>query len=292
MPENTDASASKPRGLTPIGSLGKDTARPVKEISSLPLVHELHRIEDTTGSKESGLEMLQPVLTEARTILSQFPQETAIEVANAVLIESHAGETQIPWVTVFPSDDKRHVGERLLKALQTSDYRTPVYDTKTKVAVGQIKELLAHHKLIGMGSTNAAYHIVRAMAGKETEHFTTYQDLGREFPQYATTWLRQLREQFGDEGYAEITQEYPELTRLSQETEKAAELHYVQQGEMQHEGEDPANTAKRALEFLPDEPSATDIDNLRTLNRSLQAGFQNYRSAAYAIRGLPDPTTR
>src|SRR6266404_350105 len=73
--------------------------------------------EDAGGleSRYTSNEWLNPIATEAKPIFARFPRDTAIEVASAVLKGVDKGETQIPWVTVFPSDDKHHVGSRLLE---------------------------------------------------------------------------------------------------------------------------------------------------------------------------------
>ena len=146
-------------------------------------------------SRYTSNEWLKPIAEQAKPIFSQFPQDTAIEVATAVLKKADSGNAEIPWVTVFPSDDKRHVGSRLLQALRTPDYRTPAYDPDAHLAVEELRQLLVDHEAFGLQGKHAAYHLVRTAAGKEDELFATYQDMGRRWPQYATDWINKLKGQ-------------------------------------------------------------------------------------------------
>ncbi|HET8669516.1 MAG TPA: hypothetical protein VFM05_02485 [Candidatus Saccharimonadales bacterium] len=230
---------------------------------------------------------LIPIAEEAKPIFAQFPPETAIEVATAVLKGADSGETVIPWTTVFPSDDKQQVGGRLLQVLQTPDYQTPAYNPDTHLAVEELNELLNRHQAWGLQGKHAAYHLVRTAADKPEEKFLTYQDIGRKWPQYATDWIGQLKTQFGNEGYEEIRTVHPEFAVLLGKTAAVAELHYQQKGEIPQPGETAFDVITRVAQMF----DLTSIESLSEASRVLGQGFEGYRKAAYQIRGLQEPTS-
>lgn len=232
-------------------------------------------------------ELLIPIAEEAKPVFSQFPPETAIEVATAVLKGADSGEAAIPWTTVFPSDDKEQIGARLLRVLQTPDYQTPAYSPDTHLAVEELSELLSKHKAWGLQGKRAAYHLVRTAAGKEEEKFLTYQDMGRKWPQYAPDWIKQLDRQFGNKGYEEIVAIRPEFALLLGKTAVAAELHYQRKGQIPQPGETAFDVITRVAPMF----DLTTIEGLREASRVLDQGFEGYRKAAYQIRGLSEPTS-
>jgi hypothetical protein len=236
-------------------------------------------------SRYTSNEWLVPIAGEAMPIFSQFPQETAIEVAAAVLKSKDTGATEIPWATVFPSDDKTQVASRLARVLTTPDYSTPAYDVDTHLAVEELRGLLDRHHAVGLQGKHAAYYLVQTAAGKEDEPFLTYQDTSRKWPQYATDWFGKLEEQFGKGGYEEIRSIHPEFAILLGSTAAAAELHYQQRQSMQQPGESSVDLIQRVAQFF----DLSSIDGLIEANKVLEHGLEGYRKAAYHIRGLPEP---
>ena len=243
--------------------------------------------QESNESRYHSNEWLIPIAEEAKPIFSQFPQETAIEVATAVLKGADSGETIIPWTTVFPSDDKQQVGTRLLQVLQTPDYQTPAYNPDTHLAVEELDELLNRHQAWGLQGKHAAYHLVRTAAGKEQEKFLTYQDIGRKWPQYASGWMKYLMTQFGYEGTKEIVTVHPEFAVLLGKTAAIAELHYQQQGEIPQPGETASDVITRVAQMF----DLTSIESLSEASSVLDQGFEGYRRAAHQIRGLPEPSS-
>jgi hypothetical protein len=237
-------------------------------------------------SRYTSNEWLVPIAEEATPIFSQFSQETAIEVATAVLKSKDTGTTEIPWTTVFPSDDRTQVASRLARVLTTHDYSTPAYSADTHLAVEELRELLNRHDAVGLQGKHAAYHLVRTAAGKEDELFLTYQDMGRKWPQYATDWISKLKRQFGDDGYEGVRAVHPEFAVLLGKTAAVAELHYEQRRSVQQPGESVVDLIQRVAQFF----DLATVDGLAEANKVLGHGFEGYRKAAYQIRGLPEPT--
>jgi hypothetical protein len=243
--------------------------------------------QESNEPRYTSNDWLVPIAEEAKPIFSQFPQETAIEVATAVLKGADSGETVIPWTTVFPSDNKEQVGARLLQVLQTPDYQTPAYNPDTHLAVEELNELLNRHSAWSLQGKHAAYHLVRTAAGKEEEKFLTYQDIARKYPQYATEWIGQLKSQFGSEGYEAIRSVHPEFAVLLGNTAAVAELHYQRKGEIPQPGESAFDVITRVAQMF----ELTSIESLSEASRVLDQGFEGYRKAAYQIRGLAEPSS-
>jgi|GEM_PF-1643281 len=242
--------------------------------------------QESGASRYYSNDWLIPIAEEAKPVFSQFPRETAIEVATAVLKGADSGEAAIPWTTVFPSDDKEQIGARLLQVLQTPDYQTTAFNPDTHLAVEELNELLNRHEAWGLQGRHAAYHLVRTAAGKEQERFSTYQDMGRKWPQYAGDWTHQLKTQFGDEGYEKIRAVHPEFAVLLGKTAATAELHYRQKGEIPQPGESAFDVITRVAHMF----DLTSIEGLSEASRILGQGFEGYRRVAYQIRGLSEPT--
>lgn len=230
---------------------------------------------------------IEPIVIEARPILDSFVPETAIGIASAVLQTIDGGDPEIPWATVFPSDERDLVAQRLLRVLQTPDNETPAYNDDTFLAVQNLQQILNKHDAVGHVGAHATYHLVQVAAGKRNEHFTTYSDLARKWPQYATDWYRKLRSQFGGlPGEDEVLGKSPELERKLAATVRAADTHYKVQGEIRQPGEPTPGLISRSLAFF----DVSTVEGLEEANRILSAGFIGYRSEAYHIRGLTAPS--
>jgi hypothetical protein len=132
-------------------------------------------VQPFSESRYTSNAWLGPIAEQAQDVFKQLSREAAIEVAAALLKTTDTGTVDIPWATVFPSDDKTQIGGRLLQA---PDHETPVFDPDTYLAVKELQNLLNKHDAVGMLGKHAAYHLVQAAAGKQ-ENFLTYQDLGR-----------------------------------------------------------------------------------------------------------------
>lgn len=238
------------------------------------------------SNRYTSNEWIEPIVGDARPILNEFSKEVAIEVASAVLKSVDSRCTETPWTTIFPSDDRSQIASRLLGVLRASDYNTPAYNPDTHLAVEELRNLLEKHDAVGMLGAHAAYHFVQAAAGKENEIFTTYQDLSRRWPQYASSWTKNLRVQFGSEGYQEIMATNATLSSLQEKIEKVAELHYQSNGTIAQPGESTPDLINRTLEFF----DISTVDGLDEATRILEHSFDGYRTLAYHIRGLAAPT--
>lgn len=239
-----------------------------------------------THGRYTSNEWIVPIVEEARPILEEFPPIVATEVASAVLKNADTGCTDIPWVTVFPSDDESQVAARLLEVLKQPDYSTPAYDPDTHLAVEELQQLLLTYDADGMFGAHAAYHLVQAAAGKENETFLTFQDKARRWPQYSSTWTEDLRRQFGDNGCEEVLATNQELADLLEQTETVSALHYKNSESIRQQGESTNDLIVRALDFF----DITSAEGLAEAARILSRGFEGYRKLAYQIRGLPAPT--
>lgn len=238
--------------------------------------------QESGASRYYSNEWLIPIAEEAKPVFSEFPKDTAIEVATALLKGVDSGEDVIPWTTVFPSDDKRRLGARLLKVLQTPDYQTPAYNPDTHLAVEELGQLLDRHEAWGLQGKHAAYHLVRVAAGKEEENFLTYQDIGRKWPQYASDWFHQLDTQFGHDGAKEIAAVCPEFLGLLGRTAVIADLYHQQKGAIPQPGEAAPSVLARVGQMF----DLTSIEGLSEACRVLGQGFEGYRKVTYQIRGL------
>jgi len=234
----------------------------------------------------SSNEWIDPIVMDARPIFEEFPEGTAVEVASAVLKSVDIGTTEIPWTTVFPSDNISQIASSLLKVLQTPDYSTPAYNQDTHLAVEELIHLLERHDAVGMLGAHAAYHLVQAAAGKEDELFRTYQDLSRRWPQYSSAWADDITRQFGEGGYVGIVGANQELSELLGSIEIASELHYQNSDTIEQPGESTTDLIARTLDFF----DLSTAEGLAEASRILGRGFDGYRRLAYQIRGLPEPT--
>jgi hypothetical protein len=238
-------------------------------------------------SQENNItEWMTPIAEEAKPIFAEFSQETAIEIAAGVLKGEDTDEkTIIPWATVFTSDDKQWIGARLLGVLQTPDYQTPVFDPDTRGAVKELGSLIDKSRAAGIQRKLLAHHLVRTAAGKEDEHFVTYPDMGRKWPQEATDWFERLNTQFGLNGLKEIIYAHPDFAILLGGTATIAELHYQRKGRISLAGESSFDVISRTKEMF----DLSSIEGLKEASRILGQGFEEYRRAAYLVRGLELP---
>lgn len=240
----------------------------------------------TMFDRYTSNEWISPIIEEARPMLEKFPSGVAREVASAVLKTVDGGQTETPWATVFPSDDKSVVATRLVEVLRAPDHSTPAYDPDTRSAVKELVHFLDTHEAYGLFGCQAAYFLVQAAAGKESETFLTYQDLSRRWPQYSTAWTEDLTKQFGEEGYDEIMASDQELPTLMGGVELAAKIYYQRNGRLDQAGESTADLIARAVDLF----DISTVDGLKEANRILERGFEGYREVTYRIRGLPRPT--
>lgn len=232
---------------------------------------------------------VKPIVQEAKPILEEFPTEVATEIATAVLKDVDAGLTEIPWVTIFPSDDRSQIASRLMGVLRTADYDTPAYNPETRLAFDALTGLLERRDAVGMTGANAAYHLVQSVAGKENEHFRTYQDQARLYPQYASIWRRDLWQQFGSEGYLEIIDTDRDLQLMLVRSEGIAERNREEGSDIFQPEESVADAIVRTLDFFDISTEGLSIDDLKNATRILERGLEGYRALAYQLRGLPIP---
>jgi hypothetical protein len=233
-------------------------------------------------------EWLGPIAARAKPIFADFPREEATEIAAAVLQGVDAGTTDIPWVTVFPSDNIDVVGTRLLTTLRTPDYRTPAYDPELHLAVESTRAIIDASGATGFMRPHAAYHLVQTAAGKPDENFRVYQDKARRWPQYADDWNKVLTEQFGPQGFAQAKDNQPELFELLDQSEALADAYFQDHGRLQQEGESTGAFIERAIALF----DISSVEGLREASRILGRGQEGYRKASYRLRGLPDPKVK
>lgn len=226
---------------------------------------------------------LVPIVEEARPVLDSFDRETAIEIAVAVLKKSDTQIVELPWATVFPSDDIESVARRLHEVLLTPDYQTPFYSADTVLAVDSLRNILRRHKVEGIFASHAAYSIVQSVAGTD-ESFFTYQDAARKWSQYGDDWLRKLSSQFGADVIDRMKQVNPELITLLELSQSLATMH-ERQLNLSQDGESHAALIKRTLEFL----NVDSIDDLNEAAKVLEVGLDDYRGLSYRLRGLTVP---
>lgn len=239
-----------------------------------------------TDGRYTSNEWIEPIIQDAMPLLEGFPADVATEVASAALKSVDAGPPEIPWVTVFPSDNKSQVASKLLTVLREPDFSTPVYDPDTHLAVEQLRDILDRHDAFGLLGCHAAYHLVQAAAGKRDENFLTYQDKSRKWPQYSSEWPEHLVRQFGDEGYHEILTADDELATILGMIAAASQLQYQKRGDIIQPGESTSELIDRTLQFL----NITAVDDFSEATRILELGLEDFRAAAYRIRGLTAPT--
>ncbi len=238
-------------------------------------------------SRYTSNDWIKPIIEEAKPVFEEFPVQIATEIATAVLKHADSGQTDIPWVTVFPSDDKSQIMPRLVEVLQTPDYSTPAYNPDTHLAFEELIQLLDKHEAVGMLGAHAAYYFVQAAAGKENELFCTYQDISRRYPQYGSSWRRDLSEQFGKQGYGEIVSADYKLLAFLLSTEGIAEDYYENDGSIAQPGESAAELISRTFEFFDISVEDADVDIIVNATKILERGLEGYRALAYEIRGLP-----
>lgn len=228
---------------------------------------------------------LGPIAERAKSIFADFPREQATEIAAAVLKGVDSGVEDIPWITVFPSDDVDVVSRRLIAVLRTPDCRTPAYDPNLRLAVESTNAIIEASGAERYMRTLAVYHLVQTAAGKPDENFRTYQDLARRWPVYAPCWKKDLREQFGSRGYVQARNSQPELFELLDQSEALADAYFRDQGPLQQEGESTSAFAERAITLF----EINSVDGLREASRIMGISKEGYREACYRLRGLPEP---
>lgn len=239
-------------------------------------------VEDRANRYTSN-EWLIPIGEKAKRVFEPLPRQVAIEVVNTVLTQEDSGTTDIPWTTVFPSDDLNDVCSRLLTTLRTPDGQTPAYDPDLRSAVNDLKRILFEEGALDgrFLACHAAYHLVRVAAGKPGELFTTYRDLARRWPQYAGSWETDLIEQFGTRAVSRTRRKHGELFDLLHQNQAIARMN--EQPQLQRDGEAIPNFISRAFESL----SITDVASLESATRLLNKRHDGYRQASYQLREIP-----
>lgn len=239
-------------------------------------------IEDRANRYTSN-EWLIPIGEKAKKVFEPLPRQVAIEVANTVLTQEDSGTTDIPWATVFPSDDLDDICSRLLATLKTPDAQTPAYNADLQSAINDLRRILFEAGVLDSQflACHAAYHLVRVAAGKTEELFTTYRDLARRWPQYAGEWEAKLIKQFGVRAISKAKQKHSKLFDLLHQNQAIARIH--KQPQLQRVGETTPSFISRAFESL----NITDVSNLKAATRLLNKRHDEYRRASYQLRGIP-----
>lgn len=232
-------------------------------------------------------EWLVPIEEKARQVFKQLPRTTAVEVASAILTLEDSGDTEIPWTTVFPSDDIDDVCSRLLTTLRTPDLETPANNVELRPAINDLKGILFKEGALvdQPQACHAAYHLVRVAAGRMDENFDIYRDLARQWPQYAvgsTSWAAMLEVQFGQDRVEVTRVSNPELFDLLRQSQSLARLKSTSTFAL--EGETVGDFITRGLESL----NVTDVASLEAAARLMARRHLPYREAAYRLRGLPE----
>ncbi|HWA51838.1 MAG TPA: hypothetical protein VG895_02190 [Patescibacteria group bacterium] len=220
---------------------------------------------------------LTPIGQEAEAIFAGVDPKTKIEVACAVHKNLDTGATDIPWTTVFPSDDIDDVCQRLLLTLKTPDYQTPAYDPEMSELTAQIHDLLRKHNAIeGFGTRQqASYHLVQVAAGKPEELFRTFTDYSRRYPQYVENWVEDLTKFYGLQAVDKAEKDHPELFLLLAQTRYESFLSY-------HPSQEQIDFNKYIVDQLA-KLSEGDFEKLLEEN---EARLDPYAKASYALRGL------
>ncbi|MBI2547342.1 MAG: hypothetical protein HYW23_02740 [Candidatus Aenigmarchaeota archaeon] len=233
-------------------------------------------------SRYTSNEWLAPIGEKAKEVFRHYPRAVAIESASAVLYQYDSGRVEVPWTTVFPSDDISRVYERLLTTLRTPDHQTPAFDPQLREPIKQLIKILSEADAEdGAIACHASYYLVQVAAGKLEENFRTYQDLARRYPQYSNEWINTLLEQFGYDRVLKAAVQHLELFNLLHKNETLG----LQCGQprLQQDGESTPDFIRRAIQAL----NITDMDSLVTTTKMVDRRNIPYRTAAYNLRGLP-----
>ncbi|OGH10242.1 MAG: hypothetical protein A2152_01025 [Candidatus Levybacteria bacterium RBG_16_35_6] len=229
---------------------------------------------------------IEPIIDRAIPIFSRFTKEEAVNIATAVELQLDAGQPELPWVTVFQSDNLNDALRRLTLAMKTPDFRTPAFDPKYRLAVDEVREILDKADAYGMFGCHAACFLIEA-AGKE-ERFRVYSDKGRMFPQYTGDWEEALTKQFGEERISQAKKGTPELFDLLAKDRLLAAMN---DKSMMLRGESTFDYIERVSEFFgmslnSEGELEASLESLIRANKLLQGGFDEYRIATYESRGL------
>ncbi|MBI2337755.1 hypothetical protein HYU95_01085 [Candidatus Daviesbacteria bacterium] len=235
------------------------------------------------ANRYTSNEWLVPIGEKAKKVFEPLPRQVAIEVANAILTQEDSGTTDIPWTTVFPSDNLDDVCSRLLTTFRTSDGQTPAYNADLRSAINDLKRIMFEEGALDgqFLACHAGYHLVRVAAGKPEELFTTYRDLARRWPQYAGKWENDLIEQFGIKAISAAEQRHRELFDLLHQNQAIARMD--EHPQLQRAGEATSSFISRAFESL----NITNVAGLETAVRLLNKRHDGYRRASYQLRGIP-----
>lgn len=235
------------------------------------------------ANRYTSNEWLLPIGERARKVFAPFPRQGAIEVANTVLTEKDSGPSDIPWTTVFPSDDLDSVCGRLLDTLKSPDGQTPAYNPYLISAVNDLKRIMFEEGALEEQTLacHATYHLVRVAAGKPEELFRTYRDLARRWPQYAGGWEADLVEQFGAKAVSKAAQKHGRLFYLLRRNQAIARMY--EQPQLQQVGEATPNFISRAFESL----NIIDVVGLEAATRLLNIRHDEYKRASYRLREIP-----
>jgi len=234
--------------------------------------------------KYNSNDWLNPIGERANEVFLDYPRTEAIKIANAILIDEDSGDKNTPWAVIFPSDDLDEACDRLLEVLRTPDGQTPFYAPELQLGIREIQRIMGEEGALAgrFLACHAAYHLVRVAAGKPEEHFRTYRDLARSWPQYAEcpgNWESELEKQFGPLRVRKAFFKKPELANILRHTAFVAKL---REGSTLQEEEEPTpHFIARMLGNIPDGLGIEEASKL------LELRLVDYRKAAYQLRGIP-----
>lgn len=243
--------------------------------------------EDRTNRYYSN-EWLIPIGDRAKKVLSQYPRPIAIEIANALLIEEDTGASDIPWTTVFPSDDINDVVKRLLAVIRTPDVQTPATNPDYRPTINDLKMILFKEGTLEgqFLALHAAYHLVRVAAGNLEEHFLTYRDMSRRWPQYTGDWEKKLAQQFGSNKSIDAINGNPELVMLLN-GQQAIAREFESKGSLQKPDESIPDFLTRAFIAF----NITSLESLESAAKLADKRFVDYRVVTYGLRGITLPNS-
>ncbi|NTU46528.1 hypothetical protein HGA88_02795 [Candidatus Roizmanbacteria bacterium] len=236
-----------------------------------------------TEDKYNSNEWLIPIGEKAKELFSGMPKQMAIDATSTILIEEDGGNTELPWTTVFLSDDIDDVLGRLLTTFKTPDYETPAYNTDLRPVINDLKMILNKGGAFDgqFSALQASYELVRIAADKPNENFLNYIDFARRYSQYSGSWKKNLIKQFGRSQLNWALKRHEELALLLEQSEDL-EIAYTQP-DLMRKGESVVDFIVRGFESL----NISDVASIETASKLLDTRIRQYELAAYNLRGIP-----
>ena len=223
-------------------------------------------------------EWLEFVDREAKAILSVFPSNDAIDVAASALVEQQPCFSYIPWAVVLTSQGIDSAFSRLLTIVKTPDERTPSNNPDLRPAINNLKKIIYEAGAVTpVSACLVAGHMIQVAVRNPGEEWGIYQDMGRQYPQFAGDWPGKLYRQFGLQPVGEASQTHPELFQIIGKTIIAKAVYKSRNP--QREGEEFSEFRKRAL-------SVAAVIGSDALAAMLSLRLKRYVAEAYSIRGL------